>query len=91
LSENRSAGVITFDSTAQVRIHLNVDSTSDFSEEVDKIGYSNGGTDILTALQVTIEEINSYSKHSLTVVGEYPTYHKSAVDSVTYVKGKHFV
>jgi hypothetical protein len=57
---------------------------------MDKIGYNGSGTNILTALQVASEEINSYSKHSLTVVGEYTTY-KSAVDIVTYVKGKYFV
>jgi hypothetical protein len=70
---------------------LNVDSTSDFFAEVDKMGYSGGGTDILIALQVAIQEINSYSKHSLTVVGEYPTYSMSAVESVADMKGKHFV
>jgi hypothetical protein len=51
---------------------LNVDSTSDFFNEVDKIGYNGGGTSILAGLEVALNEINSYSKHDLTVVGEYP-------------------
>jgi len=48
---------------------------------VDRIGYSGGGTDILAALQAAVIEINSYSKHNLTVVGEYPSYSESAVES----------
>ncbi|GFG35330.1 hypothetical protein Cfor_11731, partial [Coptotermes formosanus] len=68
LSENRSAGVITFDSTAQLKIHLNTDSTSTFLNHVNKIGYRGGGTDILAALRAAITEINNYSKHNLTVV-----------------------
>ena len=82
LSENRTAGVITFDSTAQVHIHLNEDSTSNFSNALDRIGYRGGGTNILGALQAAISEINGYSKHNLTVVGEYPSYSTLAVESV---------
>jgi len=68
LSADRSAGVITFASTAEVRIHLNEESTSDFLQAVDQIGYRGGGTDILRALQAAINEISLHSKHSLTVV-----------------------
>jgi uncharacterized protein with von Willebrand factor type A (vWA) domain len=57
-----------------LKIHLNIDSSSTFLNEVDKIGYRGGGTDILAALRAAITEINNYSKHNLTVVGEYPSY-----------------
>jgi hypothetical protein len=49
---------------------------------VDKLGYRGGGTDILRGLQVAVNEINSYAIHNLTVVGEYPSYRTSAVESV---------
>ena len=81
MSADRSAGVIAFDSKAEVKIHLNVESTSDFLEAVDQIGYRGGGTDILDALQAAINEISLHSKHNLTVVGEYPSYSTSAVES----------
>jgi hypothetical protein len=69
---------------------MNTDSTSYFFNEVDKIGYSGGGTDILAGLQLAINEIDNYSKHNLTVVSEYPTYSKSTVESVAEVKGEAF-
>jgi uncharacterized protein with von Willebrand factor type A (vWA) domain len=65
-----------------VQIHLNEDSTSNFLNAVDRIGYRGGGTDFLAALRVAINEINSYNKHDLTVVGEYLSYSTSAVESV---------
>ena len=67
-----------------MKIHLNVDSTSTFLNEVDKIGYSGGGggDDVLAALRAAITEINIYRKHNLTVVGKYPSYSTSAVDRV---------
>jgi hypothetical protein len=70
LSETRSAGVITFNFYARTQIHLNADSTSNFLGAVGKLGYSAGGTSILAALELAVAEINSYSKHNLTVVGE---------------------
>jgi uncharacterized protein with von Willebrand factor type A (vWA) domain len=70
LSQDRSAGVVTFDSSARVQIHLNVESTSNFLSAVDQMGYSSGGTDVLAGLQTALSEINSYSQHDLTVVGK---------------------
>jgi hypothetical protein len=37
---------------------------------VDNIQYISGGTSILAALEMAVTEINSYSKHDVTVVGE---------------------
>jgi hypothetical protein len=37
---------------------------------VDKLGYSGGNTSILAALELAVTEINSYSKHNQTAVGE---------------------
>jgi hypothetical protein len=54
---------------------------------VDRLGYRGGGTSILAALQAAVKEINTYSKHNLTVVGEYPSYSTSAFESVSDVKG----
>ena len=51
------------------------------------MGYSGGGTSILAGLQLAVTEINSYSKHNLTVVGEYQSYSTSAVVSLSDVKG----
>jgi len=50
-------------------------------QAVDQIGYRGGGTDILAALEAAINEIRDYSMHTLTVVGEYPRYSTSAVES----------
>jgi hypothetical protein len=74
LSANRSAGVITFDSSAIVRIHLNEASTSDFITKLNAIPYTGGGTDILNALTAAIKEINAYKVHPLTLVCEYLSY-----------------
>jgi hypothetical protein len=66
-----------------VKIHLNIDSTSTFLNEVDNIGYRGGsssGRDVLAALRAAITEINNYSKHNLTVVGEYPSYRTPTVE-----------
>jgi len=52
---------------------------------VDRINYRGGGTNILAALQEAVKEINGYSKHNLTVVGEYPSYSTSAVESGYYL------
>ena len=54
---------------------------------VDSLGYTGGGTSILAALELAINEINSYSKHNLTLVGEYSSYSMSAFESVSDVKG----
>jgi hypothetical protein len=55
------------------------------------MAYSAGGTSILAGLQLAINEINSYSKHNLTVVGEYRSYSMSAVERVYDVKGDAFL
>ncbi|XP_021913984.1 sushi, von Willebrand factor type A, EGF and pentraxin domain-containing protein 1-like [Zootermopsis nevadensis] len=68
LSANRSAGVITFDSSSVVRINLNENSTTQFLSKVDKIGYRGGGTNILDALRRAIIEINTNAVHNLTLV-----------------------
>jgi hypothetical protein len=49
---------------------------------VDRIAYGNGGTDILAGLQMAINEIKINSIHNQTVIGEYPSYSTSAVESV---------
>jgi hypothetical protein len=49
------------------------------------MSYSAGGTSILAGLQLAVTEINNYSKHNLTVVGEY--HNPLAVESVSDVKG----
>ena len=54
---------------------------------MDGLAYSAGGTSILAGLQLAVTEINNYSKHNLTVVGEYSSYSMSAVESVSDVKG----
>lgn len=68
LSENRSAGVITFSSTAVERIRLSESSTSSFLSAVDRIDYRAGGTDILSSLNAALNEINNYAIHNLTLV-----------------------
>eukprot|EP01054_Gregarina_sp_Poly1_P006076 Gregarina_sp_Poly_1__6075@NODE_3205_length_1277_cov_20_744628_g2035_i0_p1_GENE_NODE_3205_length_1277_cov_20_744628_g2035_i0NODE_3205_length_1277_cov_20_744628_g2035_i0_p1_ORF_typecomplete_len367_score22_55VWA/PF00092_28/5_9e28CBM_14/PF01607_24/6_7e17CBM_14/PF01607_24/5_4e03CBM_14/PF01607_24/8_8e03VWA_2/PF13519_6/5e15VWA_3/PF13768_6/4_2e12VWA_CoxE/PF05762_14/2_2e10Sushi/PF00084_20/1_1e03Sushi/PF00084_20/4_9e05DUF2201/PF09967_9/0_002vWATerFlike/PF10138_9/0_016DUF1194/PF06707_11/0_024Peripla_BP_6/P len=68
LSENRSAGVITFSDSSLVRIRLSESSTASFMTQVDAINYRSGGTDILDGLQTAIKEINSNRVHPLTLV-----------------------
>jgi hypothetical protein len=74
LSANRSAGVISFDSTAIVRIHLDESSTSEFINKVTAMPYRGGGTDIQRALTAALAEINAYKVHPLTLVCEYLSY-----------------
>ena len=50
---------------------------------VDSIPYGEGAADLLAGLQLAVDEINRYSKHNLTVVGEYLSYSTSAVESVS--------
>lgn len=68
LSDDRSAGVITFDSSALLQIHLNENSTSRFITKLNSIPYRGGGTDILNALRAAINEIKTYKVHPLTLV-----------------------
>jgi uncharacterized protein with von Willebrand factor type A (vWA) domain len=66
--------VITFDSSAIVRIHLNESSQSQFLTNLAAIPYRGGGTDIQTALTAALKEINAYKVHPLTLVCEYLSY-----------------
>jgi len=68
LSANRSAGVITFDSTAMVRIPLDESSTSNFLTTLANLPYRGGGTDILAALNEAINEIRDHAVHKPTLV-----------------------
>jgi hypothetical protein len=51
------------------------------------MGYSAGGTSILAGLNLAIDEISNYAKHSLTLVSEYPSYSTSTVERVSDEKG----
>ncbi|XP_068081284.1 uncharacterized protein [Anabrus simplex] len=68
LSKNRSAGVITFDSTAAVDISIKQSDTCSFLKGVDRIKYNGGGTDILRSLNLAYNEIIQNAVHNLTLV-----------------------
>ncbi|XP_069674629.1 cartilage matrix protein-like [Periplaneta americana] len=68
LSENRSAGVITFDSTPKVKIPLSESSTTNFQTAVTNLPYGRGGTKVREAMELAIVEIDKNHIHPLTLV-----------------------
>ncbi|XP_046398932.1 uncharacterized protein LOC124165532 [Ischnura elegans] len=68
LSVNRSAGVITFSHVADVDIHLGTSDTCEFLNDMNQIVYTKGGTNILNAMNLAINEVQTNAIHNLTLV-----------------------
>ncbi|XP_066992990.2 uncharacterized protein [Anabrus simplex] len=68
LSKDRSAGVITFSSRAAVDVSIKESDTCNFLNELTKIRYSSGGTDILRALNLAYYEVTQNAIHNLTLI-----------------------
>ncbi|XP_063221712.1 cell death abnormality protein 1-like [Bacillus rossius redtenbacheri] len=68
LSENRSAGVITFSTDAEVDIGLQQTSTCDFASQLGRVSFFGGNTDLAAALQLAAAEINATSPPRKTLV-----------------------
>ncbi|XP_069674634.1 matrilin-2-like [Periplaneta americana] len=68
LSQNRSAGVLTFNAKAFVDLPLKHTDTCQFYKAVQKIKYTGGNTDILNALYAAVHEVRKNSAHRKTLV-----------------------
>lgn len=68
LSDTRSAGVITFSHVADVDIPLGTNDTCDFLTQTNKIVYTKGGTDILRAMNLAVDEVVQHAVHNMTLV-----------------------
>ncbi|XP_046986295.1 collagen alpha-4(VI) chain-like [Schistocerca americana] len=68
LSVNRTAGLITFSHVADVDIPLTQTDTCLFVDSVGNVVYTEGGTSILVALNLAIDEIEKNAVHNTTLV-----------------------
>ncbi|KAJ9601795.1 hypothetical protein L9F63_000087, partial [Diploptera punctata] len=68
LSMRRSAGVITFSSSADVDISLHHRDTCEFFRLTDNITYSGGGTDIRRAIYLANSHIAMDAVHHHTII-----------------------
>ncbi|XP_068081434.1 serine-rich adhesin for platelets isoform X3 [Anabrus simplex] len=67
LSEDRSAGVVTFSSDATVDVSVSTDDTCTFLSNVSAIRYPRGGTNLAKALQLANNELQQNAVHDFTV------------------------
>lgn len=68
LSQNRNAGVITFSNSATVDVHITHNNSCQFFQEIDKITYTGGQTNIRAALMAAFSEILSYGSKIRTLI-----------------------
>ncbi|XP_046986296.1 sushi, von Willebrand factor type A, EGF and pentraxin domain-containing protein 1-like [Schistocerca americana] len=68
LSINRTAGLITFSHVADVDIPLTQTDTCAFVDSVGELVYTKGGTSILVALNLAVDEIKENAIHNTTLV-----------------------
>ncbi|XP_049807441.1 uncharacterized protein LOC126249796 [Schistocerca nitens] len=68
LSINRTAGLITFSHVADIDIPLTQTDTCEFVDSVGELVYTKGGTSILVALNLAVDEVKKNAIHDTTLV-----------------------
>nr|CAD7576665.1 unnamed protein product [Timema californicum] len=68
LSEDRVAGLITFNTRAMGVIPLNTSKTCSFLMSLEKVKFQGGGTNFEAALIAAEEEINKYDMNNQTII-----------------------
>ncbi|XP_067004709.2 collagen alpha-1(XII) chain [Anabrus simplex] len=68
LSKTRTAGLITFNTKASVKVPLNTSDTCSFLVTLDQLSFQGGGTSFSAALQAAEEEISLHGENSTIVL-----------------------